>query len=409
MYRMLIALFVFLVSVPSSGMASNELHISLLLVNATQRNAYHRTIDDFSSKNPDIEVYVKDFESEYYKANVKNWLASEKHSDVMYWFSGQRLKEFIAKGWVRNIDSLWHDTGWNSQFTLGSQSSVTFDGHKYALPVHYYPWAIYYKKSLFKRLNITPPRNWEEFLQVCEKLKQNDITPLVLGSKYKWTLSVWFDYLNLRLNGLKFHKELMNGTASYKDPRVLKVFEHWKILIDKEYFLDDHEHLTWREVVPYIYRDIGGMTLLGAFWTSDIPQSLYNDIGMISFPVINEQIAVYEQAPTDVFFIPNNVKNESAAQRFLQYLALPEVQAKLGGSIGMLAPNPNYIKPEDHLLNKGYQILSQAAGLSQFYDRDNPEPISIKGMEEFARFVEDPNQLPDILDKLEELRAASFK
>ncbi|MDG3086315.1 extracellular solute-binding protein [Vibrio hannami] len=208
---------------------------------------------------------------------------------------------------------------------------------------------------------------------------------------------------------MKFHQELLSGTASYKDPRVINVFEHWRILVDKGYFLDGHEHLTWRDVVPYLYRDKGGMTLLGSFWTSDIPSSFYDDIGMVSFPVIDSQIPVYEQAPTDVFMIPSNVRNESGAQRFLQYLALPEVQTKLSNAFGMLAPNPINVDSDDHLLNKSYQILDEAAGLSQFYDRDNPEPISTEGMNEFARFVDDPNQLSEVLDELERLRAISFK
>ncbi|MGJ7094493.1 ABC transporter substrate-binding protein [Vibrio hannami] len=409
MLRQLLVRSLLLLQFPLVSHASNELHVSLLLINATQRNAYHDAIDDFSRKNPDIEVFVKDFESEYYKANVKSWLVSERHSDVMYWFSGQRLKEFISKGWVKELDSLWEGSGWSNQFTLGAESSVTFAGRKYALPVHYYPWAIYYKKSLFQRLSIDPPTSWKTFLEACEKLQQNNITPLILGSKYKWTLSIWFEYLNLRLNGLKFHQELLSGTASYKDPRVINVFEHWRILVDKGYFLDGHEHLTWRDVVPYLYRDKGGMTLLGSFWTSDIPSSFYDDIGMVSFPVIDSQIPVYEQAPTDVFMIPSNVRNESGAQRFLQYLALPEVQTKLSNAFGMLAPNPINVDSDDHLLNKSYQILDEAAGLSQFYDRDNPEPISTEGMNEFARFVDDPNQLSEVLDELERLRAISFK
>lgn len=394
---------------PLSSLASNELHVSLLLINGDQRNAYHEVIGDFSRENPDINVLVKDYESEHYKANVKDWLAAEQHSDVMYWFSGQRLKEFIAQGWVKKLDSLWHESGWSNQFTLGSQTSVTFNGHKYALPIHYYPWAIYYRKSLFKRLDIVPPHDWASFLAACETLQKNDITPLVLGSKFKWTLSVWFDFLNLRLNGLDFHQRLMSGSVSYKDPRVINVFKHWQILVDRGYFLEQHEGLTWRKAVPYLFRNMGGMTLIGSFWTSNIPSALYNDIGMVRFPIIDKELPVYEQAPTDVFIIPRNVKNELGAKKFLQYLSIPKVQAKLGNAFGMLAPNPLNVKSDDHLLNKSYQILNQAAGLSQFYDRDNPEPISIEGMNQFARFVADPSQLPDVLDELEKLRAISFK
>ena len=168
-------------------------------------------------------------------------------------------------------------------------------------------------------------------------------------------------------------------------------------------------NLTWREVVPNIYRNTGGMTLLGSFWTSDIPSSFYDDIGMIRFPTIDEHMPIYEQAPTDVFIIPSNAKNQSGAQKLLRFLARPQIQAELNDALGMLAPNPKYVESDDHLLNKSYLLLNQAAGLSQFYDRDNPEPISTEGMEQFARFVSDPSLLPDVLDRLEALRKESFR
>jgi multiple sugar transport system substrate-binding protein len=242
----------------------------------------------------------------------------------------------------------------------------------------------------------------------CDNLAQNGITPIVLGSKFKWTLSAWFDYLNLRINGLEFHLALTQGKVSYKDARIVNVFNHWRVLIDKGYFLDGHEQFTWRDSVPYLYRDRGGMTLLGNFWTSDIPTRMYDDIEMVSFPTITEGLPVYEEAPTDVLIIPKNVQNHQDAKRLLEYMAESSVQVKLNSAFGMIAPNPKVIDSDDHLLNKSYQILNNAAGLAQFYDRDNPEPISTAGMLEFARFVEDPDQLPNVLDNLETLRAKSF-
>lgn len=394
-----------LLSLSFPGFAAQELRVSLLLFNGIQRTAYSEQLAHFARENPDIELVIKNIESETYKRQIDDWLAATKHSDVMYWFSGERLRWFVDQGKIRALDALWAESGWGEQFTLAAQSSVTFNDQKYGVPMHYYPWAIYYNKSLFQSLNIPVPDDWEAFIQACSELAKNGITPIVMGSEDKWALAAWFAHLNLRINGLEFYQELMAGKISYKDQRVLNVFKHWEELIRKDYFIRGHEILNWKEAVPYIYREKGGMILLGNFWTSQIPASMRDNIGIVRFPVINQELPLYEQAPTDVLIIPQNVKNLAGAEKLLQFMARPDVQKELNDAIGMIAPNTHHVETNDQLLEDSYKILENATGLAQFYDRDSPEPFATEGMLQLARFVADPDVLPDVLDKLEQLNS----
>ncbi|WP_375748593.1 ABC transporter substrate-binding protein [Vibrio sp. HN007] len=388
--------------------AKQDLKVSLLSFNGAQRAAYHNLFEQFSTQNPDINLIVQNYEAEKYKSEINQWLESESHSDVMYWFSGERLRAFVKKGLVSNLDNEWLAYQWDTQFTQGARSSVTYNNNKYGLPVHYYPWAIYYKKSLFEKLNISPPTDWPSFIAASEKLKENGIAPIVIGSKNYWTLAAWFDYLNLRINGLEFHERLVTGDVSYKSQRIAKVFEYWKSLIDRGYFLDGHQGLTWREALPFLYRNKGGMMLMGNFWTSQIPESLYDDVEMIRFPVIDTSVQVYEEAPTNVWIVPQNANNKADGVKLLQFMAQSRVQQELNSAIGMIAPNPNQQQVDDHFIKQSYKILANASGVSQFYDRDNPQPIASEGIKQFARFVADPSSLPLVLEELEKLREQSF-
>ena len=98
-----------------------------------------------------------------------------------------------------------------------------------------------YNKDLFAKYGLSEPQTWEEFLLICEKLKSQGITPIVLGSKDDWPVAGWFDYLNLRLNGLDFHQQLTRGEVSYLDVRVRNVFSHLGQLVDANYFLESHD------------------------------------------------------------------------------------------------------------------------------------------------------------------------
>ncbi|MDG3085947.1 extracellular solute-binding protein [Vibrio hannami] len=387
--------------------SAQDLRVSLLSFNGAQREAYDTIFEQFSQKHTNINLVVTNYEAEKYKSEIGDWLQTDKHSDIMYWFGGERLRSFVKQGLVKNLDETWQSNNWDESFTTAAKSSVSFEDQKYGLPVHYYPWAMYYKKSLFERLGIVPPTTWEEFISTSNKLKENQITPIVVGSKNHWTLAAWFDYLNLRLNGLEFHLKLMNGDVSYKDNRVIKVFEVWSSLATQNYFLAGHQNLTWREALPFLYRNKGGIMLMGNFWTSQIPPSLYDDIGMIRFPIIDSSLPVYEEAPTNVWMIPDNTQNKEGAITLMEYLAEPQVQEELNSAIGMIAPSPTHKASNDYFINRAYELLAKADGSSQFFDRDTLQPIASKGIEQFSRFVSNVETLPDVLEELERLRIES--
>lgn len=393
---------------PSTSLSKTSLNFSLLVSNGQQRSAYVEQINAFKSEYPNIKVNTSVFGAEEYKDRIEEWLQAPQHSDVMYWFGGERLNWYVRNGWVSPLDQLWDAQGWTEQFTEAAQSAVLLHGKRFAIPMHYYHWGIYYKKSLFQRLNIKPPETWAELLQVGEILKQNQVTPIALGSKERWPLAGWFDYLNLRINGLDFHQDLLHGLLSHQDERVLNVFQHWQTLKDKDFFLSNNEQLTWRDALPYLYREKAGMMLMGNFWVTQIPNNLISDIAVIPFPQVAEDMAQYEDAPTDVLFIPSNVQNRTAAETFLAFMARPRVQSQLNNAMGMLSPSKEGEQELDYFLTVGKRILDSAEGISQFYDRDTAQPLATEGMLEMQRFLNDTVKLEVVLEQLDNLTTETF-
>ncbi|MDB1123535.1 ABC transporter substrate-binding protein [Vibrio algarum] len=392
-----------------NAFAQTQVKVSLLLFNGKQREVYHSQFAQFQNENPDLRLVIQDYEAEKYKAAIPEWLARDSHSDVMYWFSGERLNWFVKQNWIQPIDDVWESSNWDKMLSVGSKSTVLINNHLYALPMHYYPWAIYYKKSLFKKYDIPVPTDWTTFLQAGELLKQNRIAPIAVGSVNNWPFAAWFDYLNLRINGIDFHKQLMSGEADYQSDEVRQVFRYWQYLIENEFFIKGHEKYTWKEVLPYLYREKAGMMLMGNFWTSQIPDNLVEEFELIRFPMIKPEMPFYEEAPTNVWFIPKNRQNHEGAVRFLTFMARQDVQEKINQAIGMLAPNRYSEVGENHFLQTGKEVLDSAAGLSQFYDRDNPQPIATRGIKLMGQFAKNPKELNSILKQFDELAQESFK
>jgi len=172
----------------------------------------------------------------------------------MYWFGCAKQSWFVAKGWIEPLTDLWKRQNLDEVFNRSAKSAVATREQIYGLPISYYRWGVYYRKSIFRQYNLQPSRTWKEFIEVGERLKAAGIAPGALGPADRWLVAGWFDYLDPRVNGLAFHQSPMDGKVAYTDPRVKEVFRYWRELVDGNFFLESHAKLDWLGALPYLYR-----------------------------------------------------------------------------------------------------------------------------------------------------------
>ena len=161
-------------------------------------------------------------------------------------------------------------------------------------------------------------------MAAAAKLKQAGITPFAIGTRDLWANDLWFDYLDMRINGLDFHMQLMDGKIKYTDPRVKTVFERWKSVIDKGFFLDNASSYGWQEAIPFLSQGKAGMYLLGAYVMTSLPEEARKNIGYFRFPTVDPNAPDYEEVSVNGALIPTGAKNKEAARKFLAFFAEPE-------------------------------------------------------------------------------------
>ena len=79
-------------------------------------------------------------------------------------------------------------------------------------------------------------RRGRKFELICDTLLANDITPMSLAGQNPFIGLLWFDYLNLRLNGPEFHRDLIAGRVDFYDERIAQVWEFWQSLLGQGLF-----------------------------------------------------------------------------------------------------------------------------------------------------------------------------
>lgn len=382
--------------------------LSVSLIGGGEARTAYLMISELFQKETGIKVVWNVKHDADYKGNLESWFLGEGTPDVVYWQGGERLFQYVRKDWVEPITDFWNDGDLDQSYTSGIKGTVALDGEVYAIPFSYYHWGFYYRKSVFEKLGLEPPVDWDAFLAMCDSMKSAGMAPIVIGTQYYWPSAAWFDYLDLRINGLEFHQELTRGHVPYTDARVVAVFEHWKQLLAKGCFMDSDTHraMTWSEPLPLLYRGMAGTGLFGNFVTNEISPQVLPDFGFFPFPKIND-VPTAEEAPTDLFLIPRKCKNKDLALQFLAFMARADVQERLNNTMGTISTNRHAAIGDDPFIQQGSILLQSADGVSQFFDRDTPKPMADEAVKIFTRFLE-TGDVDEATRALERVRRAVY-
>lgn len=393
----------------SADPGKRELVISLLVTSGEQRDTFLSLSQRFEAQHPGVRVRWIAREDANYKAMLGQWLRDPKGPDVVYWHAGTRLRQIAEAGHLAPLDELWAAEGFDATYPAATRAKVSFDGRVYAVPYSFYQWGFYYRASVFKRLGLVPPQTWEQFLGFCQRARSENIVPVIIGSKHEWPLAAWFDYINLRLNGLEFHQAAVAGEVPFTDSRIENVFEHWKTLLDADCFIavNVHVELDYKATLPFLYRGWAATTLMGNFLAPQLPESLRNDFRFFPFPAIDPGIGQYEEAPTDVFALPLRSAGNADALAFIAFIGKAEQQSLLNNRTGKISTNSNAKIADDYFIKSGAELLAQADGLAEFFDRDAPKAMAEPALQVFRRFMSH-RDTTRAMESLEKARQAAF-
>ncbi|MFD0978119.1 ABC transporter substrate-binding protein [Tropicimonas aquimaris] len=373
--------------------------------------AMQEVIADFEAANPDIKIEFQNFDHEGYKTSIRNFLTAEA-PDLANWYAGNRMAPFVNSGQFMDVSDVWEEHGLKESLA-SALPSMTIDGKQWGVPYTYYQWGIYYNKEAYAAAGVEVPETWDQFIENCAAFKEAGIDCVTTGTKALWPGAGIFDYLNMRTNGYEFHMALANGEVEWTDDRVKATFAEWAKLVEPGYITQNHAALDWQDAAALLVQGKAANYVMGNFAVAVFKEGGMTDetLGFLPFPTINPDVPRAEEAPTDTVHIPSGASNVEDAKKFLAYLAGPEAQTKINAAMGQLPINKDAsVNEDDPFIKAGFELLSTTpGGIAQFFDRDAPAEMAKMGMEGFQQYMVQPDQLDNILERLEKARQRIYK
>jgi len=369
--------------------------------------AYDRlkAMSDAYAKETGVDVSLNAVDHNTFQESLNTYLQGSP-DDVFTWFAGYRMAQLASDGLISDISDVWPIEGLNDSF----KTAATADGKQYFVPVSYYPWAVFYRKSVFDKNGFTVPVTYDDLTSLMTDMQGKGITPFAFGDKDGWPAMGTFDILNMRVNGFDFHMSLMAGNEAWDGAEVKQVFETWKGLLP--YHQEDPLGRTWQEAATSMSKGESGMYLLGTFVADAIPDVI-DDLDFFTFPELDATIGADAlDAPIDGFCLAAAGKNQEAGKDMLRWLgtAAAADAANSNADAPFIAANTGASTASySALQKKSAEVVGAAANIAQFLDRDtNTDFASTVMIPSIQAFLKNPDDIDGVTKSIQEQKVSIF-
>lgn len=285
--------------------------------------------------NLKIEVVQKSGET-MEQALAAAALAREGCDFYQFW-SGPATMTAAEKGVIVPLNDLFSKDKWDHMIGL---DSMTLNGKIYMMP-HETSWfALGWNKRIFAENGLTPDslNRWEDFLDVCEKLKQAGVTPIAFADKQGYISDWWFTVLLPEVCDSSEQMIEMLKSGDYTNPKYIEALEKLKVLYDKGYFQEGGLALPYAQycmqllsekvamgiVLPFNYKGTLNEQLPGAFGLH-VPPAIYPEqkMGLVVMDS-NGGYAVtsFSKHPKEAALVIDELTNVENSNRIYEVLGI---------------------------------------------------------------------------------------
>lgn len=307
---------------PSQPAAGDEVTGTVNVL--TQALEPTKMLAKFASEHPNIKVNWETIGGGKISEVIKTRLAAGGDNVDLITPLRPDYLQLAKTGQLVDLSDLPYLNNYNSAVIEGGK----VDGKLYALSLSMNFYVTWYNKTMFDKLNLKEPTNWEEFLAVCEALKQAGEVPIVIGSKDYGENNHFstIPYGSLLSDDPTWVQKVSKGETKWTDPKSIEAMERYKLLSDKGYFMEGALGIGKDQAYQIFYQGKAAM--------------ISQQVGVIEFLAANTpefEVGAFAPPGNDpgqtlrlpfsgghTLALYNGSKNKEAAKVFMEFISQTE-------------------------------------------------------------------------------------
>lgn len=363
------------------------LNLDLSIIQGYEESAKNVTgIDVTIVTSPDVAAY---------KTSIQQSIHDKSAPGMFTWWGGYQLQTLVDNGLVEDLTGLWKDYITPAGVSADIADAFTYDGKIYAAPYSILYNVLLYNKEVFDKAGVKEPETFDEFLDVCEKLKASGVTPIAFKND-SWAGFIWFQSL-IAAYEPQLYQDLCDGTAKYTDERVVNVMNIWKDMIDKGYF-------TKPISITDMEKQIANGEIAMILEPNREISPLVKDFGMVSgenldsfvLPSMNgdKKVIFFEAAP---ICVAKASSDRGSAMKAMEKWYDKEHQNYIYENIGIANTSTVDVTDPAYKKTLDYSAKPNEITLMLRYYENTPEDIRNVALDELMRFELGNGAIEDVL------------
>lgn len=247
---------------------------------------------------PDIEIVVENYPEEQYYSILNTRLSMGAGPDFFFiqpnWAGPNAVRKLAPAGYLEPLE----DLSVVQEAPDEDKDPVSYGGHVYSLTRRDMRLCMFYNKRIFEEQGLSIPKNWTEFLEVCQKLKENGITPIISGNKDGYALQFGLYQIaacQVYADLPDFNERLADGTAEFTDAGTWNEVIDRYVMLYQEGYVEEHSlSVSQAEALQRFAEGEGAMLFGGDFNYSTLVETMdREDLGAFPLPANEEGDPVY--------------------------------------------------------------------------------------------------------------------
>ncbi|MCT1902403.1 ABC transporter substrate-binding protein [Oceanobacillus sojae] len=306
----------------SGNSSEDAVELEMYSWRTEDRSAYEEIIAAFEEENPDIKIKFNPFEATEYNTILTNALVSGTGPDIVQLRPYTGARTIADNGYLVALDDIEGLDNFDETYLEAAQGS---DGNTYGIPLSLNIGLIYYNIDIFNEYGLEPPETWDDFIAVSQELKNNGVTPLSVGGREAWLLSMLHGVITpTAYGGNDFVEDITEGEADLTDPRMMESLDRMEELT--EYIADDFMALDDADSTALFYTEEAAMYVNGDFQL-EVLENSNPDLSIGVIPGFKEEGSDDPLVMNWVdgsYGVVEGTEHEEEALKFMEFMASPE-------------------------------------------------------------------------------------
>lgn len=266
------------------------------------------------------KINIVDIPKDEFEGKITGGLTGPDMPDLLLTYGGTNVEKCDPDNTLYDFT----DAPWVDDLSNTSINQTIYNGRVIGLPF----WessisGTLYNKKLFRSLNLEVPQTQSEFLEVCQKLLDNGITPVYLPYKEISMLLYQFP-LDSIVKDSSVLEGLNDGSLSYSDiPEMKTIIEWYRTMTDSGYFGTDYEDQDWNGMDPAMKSGGYAMIFCWDTWLYTDYTGDPSDFGLMPAFMGVPESGTFEGPNLALMTVNKNSPRLDAALNFINFLADP--------------------------------------------------------------------------------------